>query len=212
MATVTMILGESGTGKSCSIRNLPPEKTFVIKSIDKDLPFKGGNKFHLRVSDNAGQIKQWLAQANLKDGIKVIIIDDFQYIMCNEWMRSLMDKQTKDSEFHKYKKIGHDAWSILMDAMRMRDDISVFILSHTEQDQWGKTKIKTIGKLLDEKVTLEGLVTICLHTKVEGGKYYLETVNNGSNTVKSPMGLFNESKIPNDLNMVIESINIYKGE
>jgi hypothetical protein len=216
MATTAMILSESGMGKSTAIRNLQVENTAIINVLGKPLPFRGGDKFITRISDKPEIIKQILAKINEAQQIKVVVIDDFQYIMANMYMESLLDKKTKDSEFQKYKEIGHSAWSVIREAQKMRNDMVIFFLSHTEIDQNGKTKCKTIGKMLDEKVTLEGMFTIVLNGVIHmdrpiESRYCFQTQNDGNNTTKSPMGMFDQEEIPNDLNVVYESIKSYYG-
>lgn len=211
MSITTLILGESGTGKSTSLRNLDPAKTLLIQVIPKPLPFrstewqyfdktkKTGNIF---VSDNAERI----CQAMQKTPREIIIIDDFQYLMANEFMR-----RASERGYDKFTEIGLHAWQIFDLAGKLSHHKRVYILSHTQNDELGKTKIKTIGKMLDEKITLEGIVTICLRTQVSDGRYSFSTQNNGNDTTKSPMGLFEQHYIDNDLKLVDDAICEYWG-
>lgn len=205
-----MILGESGTGKSASMRNLDPAHTLLIQAVRKPLPFKSnawtrfdkeksptGNIF---VTDNHAAIINLMTKTRRK----VIVLDDFQYILANEFMR-----RTDETGFTKFTEIGRHAWEILNAAANLPDDVRVYLLSHTETTDAGKTKIKTIGRMLDEKITLEGLVTICLRTVVRDGQYFFSTRNNGNDTVKSPMGLFDDELIENDLAAVDAAIFNY---
>ncbi len=213
MAIVTMILGESGTGKSTSLRNMNPENTLLIQAIKKPLPFRsknwkpvvkgqGGSVF---VTDNSDHI----CKAMQKTGKDVIVIDDFQYIMANEFMRRVTDVEVGNAAFAKYNEIARQAWDILTAAMELPDHKRVYILSHSNTDELGKTKIKTIGKLLDEKIVMEGLVTIVLKTAVINNQYIFNTQNSGSDTTKSPLGLFENEHIDNDLNEVDSAIKQY---
>lgn len=211
MSIATLILGESGTGKSTSLRNLDPASTLLIQSIHKPLPFRSnewkyfskdnpeGNIF---ISDNVGQICAVMAKTQ-RD---IIVIDDYQYIMANEFMRRASEKG-----YDKFTDIGKNAWEIFNLATRLPPHKRVYILAHTETDNFGKTKIKTIGKMLDEKITLEGMVTVCLRTQVTDGNYTFTTQNNGNDTVKSPIGLFEQTEIPNDLKFVDDHICDYWG-
>ena len=210
MSIATLILGESGTGKSTSLRNFDPKKTLLIQSIHKPLPFrpkgwqqcekgKGGNIF---TTDNAEQI----CKAMVRAPQDIIVIDDYQYIMANEFMRRGMEKG-----FDKFTDIGMNAWKICDLAAKLPPHKRVYILSHTQNDDYGRTKIKTIGKMLDEKITLEGMFTICLRTAVKDGVYQFSTQNNGSDTVKSPMGLFDKLFIDNDLALIDGIICDYYG-
>jgi hypothetical protein len=215
MSIATMILGQSGTGKTASLRNLDPASTLLIQPVKKPLPFKStgwgawskenhtGNIFH---TDQAGHI------IKIMHGTKkpVIVIDDFQYILANEFMRRVLDKETGNAAFAKYNEIAHNAWSILMAASQLDDWKRVYILGHTQEDESGKTKAKTIGKLLDEKITLEGLLTIVLRTNVINGNYLFSTKNSGNDTVKSPIGLFDEELIENDLKAIDQTRHRFK--
>ena len=124
--------------------------------------------------------------------------------MANEFMRRSTEKS-----FDKFTEIGRNAWDVFNAAINAHDHKRVYLLSHTEEDGQGKTKIKTIGKMLDEKITLEGMVTICLQTSVINEQYIFQTKNNGNSTVKAPMGLFEEDHLENDLNEVDMAICEY---
>jgi len=208
MSTVTMILGQSGTGKSTSLRNLNPNDVLLIQAVRKPLPFRSTSWKPLKdggcviKQTNAENIRKLLTSTD-KD---IIIIDDFQYIMASEFMNRALEKG-----FDKFTEMAKNAYDILTTAMNLADHKRVYVLSHTEESESGKTKIKTIGKLLDEKITLEGLVTIVLQTAVVNGNYIFMTKNNGQNTVKSPMGLSEGEHIENDLNAVDKAICEYWG-
>lgn len=211
MSTATLILGESGTGKSTSLRNLDPSKTLLIQSIRKPLPFKSSG-WKVRVSlksegniiqtDDAVLIEKLLRQSPHE----IVVIDDFQYVMANEFMR-----RSNEKGFEKFTEIGRHAWDILNAAISLDDRRRVYILSHTENDQTGRTKIKTIGKMLDEKITIEGMVTIVLRTELRDGSYFFATQNNGNDTTKSPMGMFADQLIDNDLAQVDAAICDFYG-
>ena len=214
MSITSMILGESGTGKTTSLRNLDPAHTLLIQSVKKPLPFRsndwkpatkeGGTVF---VTDNSATI----CEAMKRTKKEIIVIDDFQYLLANEFMRRVTDVETGNAAFAKYNEIARHAWDVLMTASSLPDHKRVYILSHTSTDDFGKTKIKTIGKLLDEKIVMEGLVTIVLKTVVQNGNYLFSTRNSGADTVKSPLGLFDEELIDNDLATVDASIFNYYG-
>ena len=215
MSVATLILGESGTGKSTSLRNLDPRHTLLVQAVRKPLPFRAldwkpiakdqpGSVF---VTDKSEAIVQCMERTT-KD---VIVIDDFQYVLANEFMRRVTDKEVGNAAFQKYNKIARSAWDVLMKASSLPNHKRVYILSHTATDEFGNTKIKTIGKLLDEKIVLEGLVTIVLRSMVRDGAYVFSTRNNGSDTTKSPMGMFDEPFIENDLAAVDAAIRNYYG-
>lgn len=211
MSIATLILGQSGTGKSTSLRDMNPADVLLIQAIKKPLPFRSkdwractkedptGSVF---VTDNTASICQLVAKTKKP----IIVIDDFQYIMANEFMRRAQEKS-----FDKFTDIGKHAWDVFNAATQADDYKRIYILSHTEESENGRTKIKTIGKLLDEKITLEGMVTICLQTAVINDQYIFMTNNNGQNTVKSPIGLFESEHIPNDLSAVDKAICEYYG-
>ncbi|MEX3614555.1 MAG: AAA family ATPase [Burkholderia gladioli] len=203
MSIAVMVIGESGTGKSASLRNLDPNKTLLIQAVKKPLPFKStnwkpvakGQSGSIYVTDDSSNIVKAMERTDKE----IIVIDDFQYILANEFMRRVTDTEVGNSAFAKYNEIARHAWDILMAAGSLADYKRVYILSHTATDDFGKTKIKTIGKLLDEKIVMEGLVTIVLRTEVSDGEYTFTTRNNGRDTVKSPMQMFDADRVPNDL-------------
>lgn len=215
MATLIMILGESGTGKSTSIENLDSQETFIIQVVDKPLPFRGfkskyplrnkenptGNRF---ISDRADKIIRILDTLNKEQKIKNVIIDDSQYIMANEFMR-----RAKEKSYEKFTEIGQNFYALIDKANELREDMNIIFLHHKEISEAGISKAKTIGKLLDDKIGLEGRFSIVLTTEIEDGNYYFRTQNNGSDTCKSPKGMFADLRIPNDLDFVIKKIDEY---
>lgn len=214
MSVATLIIGESGTGKSTSMRNLDPEKTLLIQAIRKPLPFKSSawkrfdrntRKGNIIVTDNAMVINQ--AVKSLTQ-FPIVVIDDWQYILANEFMR-----RSDEKGFDKFTDIGRHAWDILRQAGALAPHRRVYIMAHSQTDDLGRVKTKTIGKLLDEKITVEGMVSICLRTHVSDGVYQFATANSGFDTVKSPMGMFPDRLIDNDLNAVDVAIcNYYELE
>jgi len=211
MATVTFILGVSGTGKSTAMRNLAPAETLLIQALRKSLPFKGkplgwdylsseNPKGNMLVSDKA----DYIISAMQRTRRKIIVLDDFQYIMGNEFMR-----RNDEKGYDKFNDIGRHAWDILNAATELPRDVRVYIMSHTEETDAGKSKMKTIGKMLDDKICLEGMVSIVLQTEVIDREHLFVTQNNGRTTVKSPMGLFDADMIPNDLAAVDAAIADY---
>lgn len=216
MAKPVLIIGESGSGKSRSLLNLDPKSTFLINVNQKDLPFKGwkskfvyvtnenptGNAIGTDDTDTIIKMIQYIDKKRTE--IKVGVIDDSQYIMANEFMR-----RAKEKGFEKFTEIGEHYWKIIWECQLCRQDMIWFILSHSETNDNGHTKAKTIGKLLDDKICVEGMFSIVLNTRVEDRKYFFETQTNGQNTTKSPEGMFPEFKIPNDLEYVRQQIINY---
>lgn len=215
----TLIIGESGSGKSTSLRNLNHKETFIINVLDKALPFKGFKHLYTKVnskektgnyfaSDDYDKIMGAIRHVNIeRPDIKTLVIDDFQYVMANEFMR-----KAKERGFDKFTDIGQHAWAIIRSLTECRDDLECFVLSHSEIDTNGKIKCKTIGKMIDEKITLEGMFTCVLHTIVENGQYKFLTQNDGTRIAKSPMGMFKDKMIANDLQFVKATMYDYAHE
>lgn len=212
MATSVLVIGESGQGKSASLRNFSKEECILIQAVRKPLPFrndwrswndadKSGN---IVVSDNSHTVCEAMQYFAYKLGKKVIVIDDFQYFLTNEFMR-----RSGEKGFDKFTDIARHAWDIVMTAQSINTDTIVYFLSHSQTDERGMTKCKTIGKLLDEKITLEGLFTIVLKAVRLEGKNIFTTQNDGMDTVKTPMGMFDSEHIDNDLKAVDTSIREY---
>lgn len=216
MSIATMVLGESGTGKSTSLRNLDPAHTLLIQVVKKPLPFRSKEWKPASKENPAGAIfctddSAKMVAAMQRTSKEIVVIDDFQYLLANEFMRRVTDVAKGNEAFAKYNEIARHAWDVLMAAVSLPDHKRVYILSHTSTDDFGKTKIKTIGKLLDEKIVMEGLVTIVLRTVVQNGNYLFSTKNSGADTVKSPLGLFDDDLIDNDLSVVDSQIFNYYG-
>lgn len=203
-----MILGNSGEGKSYSLKHLDPSLTAVINVMNKPLSFLGAARFNKRIKSSRNPVDIFNMLQSSQSPI--IVIDDFQYIMSGEFMDSVTEKLVKDAVFQKYNILAYNIWSIMQAAINLPNHKRVYILSHTQEEN-GRTKIKTIGKLLDDKVVLEGLVTTVLQTTVRDDGHFFMTQNNGFNTVKSPEGMFDSDLIPNDLNAVDDAICEYYG-
>ena len=200
MAIVTMIIGQSGTGKSASLRNLDPERAAVINVSGKPMPFRG-----LLKTWNTDDYAKIIEAVRTTDR-DVIVIDDASYLMVDEYMRT-----AKISGYQKYTDMAVNFFGLIRLCAMLPAEKTVYFLGHLDTDSNGNEKFKTIGRLLDEKVTLEGLFTIVLKTVVQDGKYYFSTRNSGQDTVKSPMGMFGSELIENDLAAVDATIREYYG-
>jgi hypothetical protein len=226
MAQGILIIAESGAGKSTSIENLDPKETFIINVANKPLPFKGWKKKYvlwskdnptgnLYTGSSAQQIEACLGYVNSKrPDIKTIVIDDFQYMSSFEFF-----DRSDEKGYEKFTQIGANLARIARMPKDLRDDLTIFFLTHAEEstDLEGKRKFKakTIGRMVDEKLSLDGLFSIVLFSKVKKDKdgnirFVFETRNNGENTCKSPKGMFQDFEIPNDLALVKESIYSYE--
>jgi hypothetical protein len=215
MSATTLIIGQSGTGKSTSIRNLDPKSTFILNVLDKPLPFRGyKSKYNLEhknyySSDDWSKLCEYIrAIDERRPEITTIIIDDFQYILANEFMR-----RASERGFDRFTDIGQHAWMVIKTLTSTRDDLHCFVLSHSDTDTQGKVRCKTIGKMLEDKITLEGMFSIVLHSLIVDEQYKFLTQNDGIHLAKSPIGLFEERFIDNDLQFVKESmISYFDGE
>jgi len=204
MGIPVLILGESGTGKSAFLRSFEPRSLLIVNVNRKPLPFRDKGHYILQ-SDNYGEIQKRITGA-VDSGIKAVVIDDAQYLMANEYMRT-----AKVQGYQKYTDLALNFWNLVQFCVGLPKDTVIYFLSHIERDAAGNEKCKTIGKLLDEKITVEGMFTIVLKTAVRDGRFSFRTQNSGSDTVKSPMEMFDAPEIDNDLAMVDSTIREYYG-
>jgi hypothetical protein len=216
MSDTVLIIGESGSGKSTSLRNLNPEETLILNVLDKPLPFRGYRKNYTKLSpdgtegnyyacDDYQRILKVIRTVNTsRPEIKNLIIDDWQYTMCNEFMR-----RASERGFDKFTEIAQHAWSIVKTLTECRDDLDCFVLSHSDIDDHGKSRCKSIGKMLNDKITLEGMFTVVLHTFVQDDQYLFLTQGDARHIAKSPLGMFEDRFIDNDLAYVKERFAAY---
>lgn len=224
MANLIAIVGASGVGKSSSIRNLDSTQTFIINVASKPLPFKGWrSKYSIWNKDNptgnyintsnVQTIGQILNYINTKrPEIKNVIIEDSQYLMAFEYMDRAQEKG-----FQKFSDIAQKFYNVLKAGIMMRDDLNVIMTCHSENVGTAdepQFKIKTLGKMLDNSITVEGLFTYVFFAGIRRGEddkpeYVFQTHSDGTTTAKSPMGCFEEDYIPNDLEYVLEKIAEY---
>ena len=198
MGIPVLILGESGSGKSCSLRNFEKENVVIYNIAGKPLPFKK----QLNKADNVNytQIKSNMQKGNFK----TYVIDDSQYLMAFE-----MFDRAKEVGYNKFTDVALNFRGLVDFVIKSTpDDVIVYFLHHTETTDTGKIKAKTSGKMLDNQLTLEGLFSIVLLCKTDGQEHYFETQSDGYSTCKSPMGMF-DLKIDNDLKAVDTTIREY---
>lgn len=200
MAVLVMIYGQSGTGKSTSLRNFADDEVAVINVSGKPLPFR--NKLTTYDTDSYTKISSALDKIERKS----IVIDDATYLMVNEFMRT-----AKVTGYQKYTDMAVNFNSLVAQASQLANDKIVYFLGHSDLKDDGTEHFKTIGKMLDNYVTVEGKFTIVLKTVVQDGKYYFSTHNSGQDTVKSPLGMFEENYVDNDLKAVDTIIREYYG-
>ena len=192
MASIVMVIGQSGTGKSTSLRNFKKGEASVINVSKKPMPFQ----CDLAVANvtTYNTIKELLK----KTASPAIVIDDCTYLLVNEYM-----SKADERGFDKYTNMAKNFWELLNFCINeLPDEKIVYLLGHTEKGEDGREHFKTVGKMLDNTVVCEGYCTVVLKTVVEDGKYYFATHNNGYDTVKTPMGMFEVDRIDNDLKAV----------
>ena len=200
MAVLVMIYGQSGTAKSTSFRNFTNDEVAVINVSGKPLPFR--SKLTTYDTDNYAKISSALGKIERKS----IVIDDATYLMVNEFMRT-----AKVAGYQKYTDMAVNFNSLVAQASQLANDKIVYFLGHSDLKEDGTEHFKTIGKMLDNYVTVEGKFTIVLKTVVQDGKYYFSTHNSGQDTVKSPLGMFEDNYVDNDLKAVDTIIREYYG-
>lgn len=197
MAIKTLICGLSGTGKSTSAKNF--KDVAVVNPVNKPLPFKNHFEMLNGVTDSKEIVKFMKSTT-----AKTIIVDDFQYLLSIPYMSRI-----KESGWDKYNDFASNYFEIIRVCDELPDDVTVYFMTHTETLDDGTETVKLIGKLLREKICIEGLFTTVLKTMVNDGKYYFITQNNGHDNVKSPIGMFSSYAIDNDLAYVDAKIRSY---
>lgn len=198
MGVPVLIMGQSGSGKSASLRNFSPEEIGIFNVASKVLPFKK----KMKTIDHAGYgvIVQTLA----KNGLKAYAIDDSQYLMAFEQLG-----RAREAGYQKYTEIGSHFYELIQTVIeKTSPDTIVYFLHHTERSEEGRVKAKTVGKLIDNWLTLEGLFSIVLMADVDKEGHWFITQSDGQTTAKSPMDMF-PLKMENDLKAVDTAIREY---
>ena len=193
-----LIIGASGSGKSTSMRNFNEKELGVVNVLSKPLPFK--NSLKMADTDNYEEIKQIIANAKTP----AIVIDDSNYLITNEFMRTC-----KDTGFQKYNDMGNHFWDLVNFTKNLDGDKIIYFFMHSETTEDGRIIPKTIGKMLNEKVCIEGMFTIVLRAMYDNGKYIFKTKTNGYDVCKTPLDMFSEEIIENDLKQVDSIIRDY---
>lgn len=198
MGIPVLIIGKSGSGKSTSLRNFEPDEIGIFNVASKPLPFK--KKLPKVDASNYAKIVKALEAPKLK----TYVIDDSQYLMSFELFR-----RAKETGYSKFTEIATDFKNIVDFVIRSTpNDLIVYFLHHTQETEYG-IKAKTVGKMLDEQLVLEGMFSVVLLSSYKDGKYIFTTKTDGWNTVKTPIDMFEQTEIDNDLKLVDKAIREY---
>lgn len=194
-------MGSSGSGKTFAIKNMDPDKTGVFLVEKPRLPFQKEFKCVKNATYHA------ILKALDAPTMQSYVIDDSQYLLVNEFF-----DRAQEVGYQKFTDMALNFRNLVhFVVQKVPDDVIVYFLHHTETDVNGFVKAKTIGKMLDEKLTVEGLFDIVLRTEVNQDGHFFRTQSNGMDTVKTPEGMFSDLLIPNDLALVDQAIRDYYG-
>ena len=193
-----LLIGKSGSGKSASLRNFKKDEIAIANVLGKPLPFKSDLE--------APKVDDYniILKAIQKTDKKVIVIDDAGYLITNEFMAKSSVKG-----YDKYNDMANNFWNLINGIKNIEGGKTVYLIMHEDEDELGNIKPKTIGKLLDDKCNIQGIFTICLRSMYDNGNYIFRLKTNGQDCVKTPIGLFEEEQIENDLKLVDDKIREY---
>ena len=206
MSIATLILGNSGSGKSTSLRNLDPARTLLIQCIKKPLPFRTKGWVTRVTLKGEGNVIQTSDPALIEKLMRsspheIVVIDDYQAVLINELL-----SRSSEKGYDKFTDIAKSAWNVFNAAGDLSEHRRVYIMAHTQSDETGQIRMKTVGKMVDSMIVPEGYFTIVLRTEVINGNYKFSTQTNGQDCAKSPMGMFADTQIDNDLAAIDEQI------
>lgn len=193
-----LLIGKSGSGKSASLRNFNKDEIAIANVLGKPLPFK--SDLEAPKVDDYNTILKAIEHTNKK----VIVIDDANYLITNEFMNKSSVKG-----FDKYNEMGNNFFNLINGIKNVEGGKTVYLIMHEDTDDEGNVKPKTIGKLLDDKVNIQGMFTICIRSMFDNGNYIFRLKTNGQDCVKTPIGLFEEEQMENDLKLIDEKIREY---
>ena len=206
MGECVFVYGKSGSGKSRSLINFGEDEIFLVNTIGKRLPFRSKFKYEIKTDDFSK-----IANGLRKMPTKTAVIDDSGYLMTNAFMRGHSAPKSGSSTFDLYNDIADSFWSLItVIKNELPDDVIVYMIMHEDTTDYGETKLRTIGKLLSEKVCIEGMSTVVLRCVVRDGKHLFLTQSDGSDISKSPEGMF-DKEIENDLKSVDSKIREFWG-
>lgn len=207
MGLPVLIYGKSGSGKSRSLKFFDENEIVLFNTENKELPFRKRFK-KIGYSDDVNKI---IATIN-KNPEKIFVIDDAGYIMTHLFMDNHRNKKGNAS-FEMYDDIADSMYGLIK---RIKTEVSdrekiVYIMFHEDTDDFGVSRLRTIGKQLDRKVCLEGMVTLCIRCMSENGNHFFRTVTDGTDITKTPEDMFKDSEIENDLKFVDDTIRDFYG-
>ena len=194
MAQLVLIISPSGTGKSSSLRNLTKEEAAVVLCSGKDLPFR--HELSTFVPKNYVEVFNIIDQSKKP----MIIIDDVNYLMSFEEMN-----RVNEAGYAKFTQMANNMFQVFKKILDKPGDQVFYLLAHAAEDEEGKIRFKTTGKMLSEKIVLEGLTNIVLTNEILDGEFVFRVQTNGTG-IKSPLGMFDGPTIPNDLKLVDHAI------
>lgn len=204
MGIPVLILGRSGSGKSASLRNFQPGEVGIVNVLGKPLPFR--NKLQAVQTDDYKKVYATITKAKTD----CIVIDDAGYLMTNQFMRGHSSTGAGNSIFTFYNDLGDQFWHLVRYVVEnLPPQRVVYFMMHEDKNDFGDVKPKTIGKMLDEKVCVEGMFTIVLRSMLVNGKHVFRTQTDGMDVCKTPIGMFDADEIDNDLKMVDNAIREY---
>lgn len=200
MGIPVLVLGDSGSGKSTSMRNFSEDEVGIFNVASKPLPFRK------KLKKVDGATYQKIIKSLSAPKLKTYVIDDSQYLMAFE-----MFSKAKETGYGKFTDMALNFYNLVQFVIQQTPpDVIVYFLHHVQKSDLG-IKAKTVGKMLDDQLTLEGLFSIVLMARCESGRYYFQTHNSGNDTVKSPIDMFDTNEIDNDLKLVDQRIREYWG-
>lgn len=204
MAIPVLIIGKSGSGKSASMKHCVGKDFNLIRVLNKPLPFKG--KINGWTTDDYPTVHKALKAAQAKS----IIVDDAGYLITNYFMKNHSTKGKGNDVFGLYNTLGDNFWNMIQLIVNdLPQDKIVYVIMHEDTDDYGNVRAKTIGKLLDDKICLEGMFTIVLRSVNNLTEHKFITQSDGGAISKSPEGMFEDLEIPNDLLYVDDKIREY---
>ena len=193
-----LLIGKSGTGKSTSLRNFKAEDVAIVNVLGKPLPFK--SKLNAPKCDDYGIILKSIAATDKK----TIVIDDASYLITNEFM-----SKSSIKGYDKYNEIANNYFNLINGIKNIEGGKTVYLIMHEDADEEGNIKPKTIGKLLDDKINIQGMFTVCIRSVYEDGKYLFRLKTNGQDCVKTPFGMFENDTMENDLKAFDDVVRDY---